>query len=99
MSWNIHGFNTHKADRDFKEYLCKFDLIILSETWTKLDSDVSDFLSDYTTFCVHGKRRSRRGRQPGGIAVFVKNNISNLINCIKKTDLGIFLRLDKGQYG
>ena len=96
VSWNIHGFDSHKSDADLKVYLCTFDVIILSETWTKLDSDVSDFLPDYTTFCVHGKRRSKRGRQPGGIAVFVKNSISKLIKCIKKTDLGLFLLLDKG---
>ena len=99
MSRINHSFNTHKADLYFKEYLCTFDLIILAETWIKLDSDVPDFLFDYTTFCVHGKRRSRRGHQPDGITVFVKNTILDLINCIKKTDLGIILLLDKGQSG
>jgi len=92
-SWNIHGCNTHKADRDFNGNLCKYDLIVLFETWTKIDSDVSDLLSVSTTFCVRGKRRSRGDRQPGGIAVFVKNAISDLIISIKKTALGKFYLL------
>ena len=38
VSWNIHGFYSHKSDAYLKVYLCTFDVIILSETWTKLKS-------------------------------------------------------------
>ena len=73
---HIHGFNPRKPDTDLKK--CKFDLVILSEDWTRLDS----YVPDYGTFCVHGKRRSKIIRQPGEIAVFAKKYILNILTRI-----------------
>ncbi len=96
VSWNIHGLSTLKSNPEVKNYINGFDVITLTETWTKGNSDICDFLPDYTCFCVHGKRRSKHGRQPGGIAVFIKTSLLCVIQLLHKTDYGIFLRLSKG---
>ena len=87
VSWNVHGLNTINQS-DILDYLEMFDIITLPETWTNNDSDVSEIFDGYIPHLVHGKRRSRHGRNPGGIAMFVKKSIAHAVKLVKKTELG-----------
>ena len=77
------------------DYLTKFDIVSLVETWTSCDEDVANLLNEYVSFSIHGKRRSRYGRNPGGITVFISERMKDFIQCIKVTNYAIFLKLDK----
>ena len=42
MSWNINGLTNSKLeDTDLITYFCKFDIILLYETWTNGNSDIA----------------------------------------------------------
>ena len=47
MNWNIHGFKTFSENPDIPSYLSQFDIVSLSETWTKSDEDIVDYLDTH----------------------------------------------------
>ena len=49
---------------------------------------------EYTPYIIHGQRRSRYGRTPGGIAVFVRNTVSNFVHHYKTSEFGIYLKIN-----
>ena len=56
MSWNINGLTNSKLeDTDLITYLCKFDIILLYETWTNGSSDIVKTIqfkfSFFVSFC------------------------------------------------
>ena len=59
------------------------------------DDDIHNILEGYTSFSAHGKRRSRHGRNPRGVAVFIRNCIKQLIQCTKVTEYAIYLHMNK----
>jgi exonuclease III len=60
---------------------------------------MNNFLVDYEYFSVHGKRRHKQGRTPGGIVTFIKRDIPHGIKLIKACDYGLFFKLDKDVFG
>ena len=98
LSWNVHGLTSVLTD-DALNYLSLFDIISLVETWTNNDSDVENMLNGYTAFSLHGKRRSRYGRNPGGITVLISSDhVNKFIRCINVTDYAIYLRFDRSHF-
>ena len=95
ISWNIHGKNSMN-DYSF-QYLSEYDIISLVETWTDCDSSVP-VIDGYDVYFIHGQRRSRRGRNPGGIAVYVRNTLRQCVKCICKTDFGVYLKIYKAYF-
>jgi exonuclease III len=73
--------------------------VTLIETWTKNDLDIKNFLKDYDYFSVHGKRKQKYGRTPGGIVTLIKKDIVNNIELLLKCDYGLFFKLDKHKFG
>ena len=69
MHLNIRSLK--KNGETFEAYIStlklKFDVICLTETWSKDIELINDFLDDYSVFC---STRSGRG---GGSAIYVKN--------------------------
>ena len=56
-------------------------------------------LNGYTAFSLLGKRRSRYGRNPGGITVLISDRVNKSIRCINVTDYAIYLiRFDKSHF-
>lgn len=74
-SWNIEGLIKYEQNGEFKEYLKRFDIFSLCETWGKNLSDFENFLEGYTAFTKVRKKRFLRGRYSGGVTVFVKNKL------------------------
>ena len=77
---NVVGFNTNGAKRNlnFIQYLCKYDLIFLSETWL-LEADSINFLSNLSVkhFVVHKSDMiiyPIRGRPFGGRAFILSKS-------------------------
>ena len=99
LSWNIHGFSTFRKSADIESYLIKHDIVTLTETWTNSDEDIKDFLDDYEHFSVHGKRRHKHGRIPGGIVTFIQKDIANSVELLLKCEYGLFFKLDKYKFG
>ena len=79
------------------QYLSHYDIISLVETWTDCDSSVP-VIDGYDVYFIHGQRRSRRGRNPGGIAVYVRNTLRQCVKFICKTDFGVYLKIYKAYF-
>ena len=69
LSWNIEGLLEKLNTDDFLEFLYKFDILILGETFTLPSFNFDIKFSDY--FCVHNpaKKYNRLGRPSGGIVL------------------------------
>ena len=96
MSWNINGLTNSKLeDTDLITYLCKFDIILLYETWTNGSSDIA--IDGYKSYNLFRKFQNRRAyRCSGGIAVYIKEGISNGIQIVRNHfDTIIWLKFDK----
>ena len=52
-------------------------------------------MTGYSHYFLHGIRRSKFGRTPGGVSVFVRENISDYVTFTSKTDYGLVFRLNK----
>ena len=96
MSWNINGLTNSKLeDTDLITYLCKFDIILLYETWTNGNSDIA--INGYKSYNLFRKLQNRRAnRCSGGIAIYIKEGISNGIQIVRNHfDTIIWLKFDK----
>jgi hypothetical protein len=96
LVWNCNGLSSDKRlQGDFVDFLCGYDLIILSETWCDKNADLS--LNGYECLNVYRAYRHRRAkRHSGGIAVFYKTHLGNGIKLVKKHhDTLVWLKLDK----
>ena len=99
ITWNIEGLTSvNKSAEDFQNLIYKYDIIVLSETWTNRLSNVD--LSGFQD--IHSFRKyqpCRTKRSSGGIVIFLRNEISkcvkvvlNQINCL------IWLEIDKNYF-
>ena len=80
MCFNIRSFN--KNGDEFLGYLsnCEhvFDIIILTETWAKGETNTLCYIPGYNS--THNFRENRRG---GGVSIFVRDSINyNVIETI-----------------
>ena len=72
LSWNIEGLHKYQDDGELKQYLSKFDIVFLCETWSYYVGKFGNFLNSYTLFDCVQKKRTGTGRNSGGICVFIK---------------------------
>ena len=84
ITWNIEGLRKYHGDVDFKNYLQKFDIISLVETFGNFVGEFNGFLSGYSVFENVRKRMPSSGRNSGGVCVFIKDWLmkANLIERI-----------------
>lgn len=83
----MHGLagarNYKLTDSSFLSELCKYDIVLLTETWTSSDRDWT--IPGYSNFEVHRPRRSGAKRDSGGLIVMVKNQLSDFVT-LEKTN-------------
>ena len=67
LSWNINGLTSSKLeDPDFLNYICKYGIIFMYESWTHNKSDIK--LNGYESFNFYRRFQNRRAnRCSGGI--------------------------------
>ena len=97
MSWNVEGLTqTKKTSNEFIKILTNYDIICLSETWTKKSSNIE--LNGYTN-PIHSYRRfqhRRANRASGGIIIYIKDNIRKGVKLVRNTiDSIVWFKLDK----
>ena len=99
-SWNINGpTQTNLSDDVLGKFLTKFDIILLSETWS---SEGDNFeLCGYTFYNYPRQLRNQKAKRgSGGLGIFVWNDIANVVTCVKYTkDIIAWIKLDKDYFG
>lgn len=73
-----------RASHDFSNFLKRFDIICLNETWTNKNSiiDISGYSKPIHSYRRFQNRRAKRSS--GGIIIYVKDNIRKGISLVKK---------------
>ena len=85
LSWNINGFyskllGSKLCDQSFLERVSKYDILCLVETHENQNSDLS-IVGFHKLDSV--KRNKVKFKSSGGIAVYVRNHIKDIISPIK----------------
>lgn len=77
--WNVEGLLNKLGDDDFVSFLNIFNIVCLAETWVGVGKDIK--MRGFTVFGKTRKRKGKKGRNPGGLAVCVRDG--GLIECEK----------------
>ena len=70
---NVNGLRKYIEDENFKEYLSKFDIVGLMETWSSYKTEFDHFLSSYVHFDFVRCKSRDAIRNSGGVSVWVKD--------------------------
>ena len=74
LSWNIEGLHKYQDDGELKQYLSKFDIVFLCETWSYYVGVFGNFLNSYTLFdCVRKKKEPVQEETVGEYVYLLKN--------------------------
>ena len=93
MAWNLESMAGKAGDREVVEYLRGFDVIGCLETW--LPTEEAPSVRDFVCIkAVSGKRRGARGRYPGGIAVYVKQELADQTAVLTARTNVIWIRIE-----
>ena len=95
LTWNCNGLTKEKRENDdFTNFLTKYDLLILLESWTSKCSKIE--LNGYVKHNFYRKFKHRNARRnSGGIVIYYKDYLSPGIQIIKTHhDTIIWLKLD-----
>jgi exonuclease III len=97
LSWNVEGLTSDKKQTiDFVDFLCEYDIICLSESWTNSNSkiDIAGYSNPIHSFRKYQNRRAKRSS--GGLIVYIKNSIRKGVTLERNTiDCIIWIKLDK----
>ena len=85
--WNINGVKQCLHDVEFTDYVKKFDLAALVETHH--DSRTNINIKGLQHFDVPAKRLKNKGRGSGGIILYYKKTLRNVISQIKSASKNI----------
>jgi exonuclease III len=95
-SWNVHGLGDKINDVDFVNNISNFHICFLLETWC---TDTFN-LDDKYVYCKNAsKKKNRRGRYSGGIAVIIDKRIRIGTKIVRETEYGIWIKLCKHVFG
>ena len=78
----MEGFASKVSEPGFAEYLLKFDLCCLTETFTFANYDFTMFKDDFTVLHSPGLRLSRQGRLSGGVAIMIKKPLDTVVTAL-----------------
>ena len=96
-TWNINGLgkNAEKLkDYEFQKLVNMFDIFSLVETWHTPHTKIS--LKGYDSLQITRPKKYRKGRNSGGVIVYVKHSIRKGVTQLKsKISDTIWLKLDK----
>ena len=79
VCWNINGLLSKIADVDFMQYMGKFDICCLVETFTYATLDLTSCFGEYLVMHSPGVKLSTQGRLSGGVVVLIKKGIGGKI--------------------
>ncbi|WAR29251.1 hypothetical protein MAR_002819, partial [Mya arenaria] len=97
LSWNICGIYTKLNNADFIHYLLAFEIICLQETWCLECNDIQHILPGYFCYFCPAKKSLKAGRNMGGVAIFIKDYLSQYISRVCEDFIyGILIVIDKG---
>ena len=86
------------TDQSFLNYIKRFHIIALLETWCDKLEDFDKFkqlLPEYTVFVNYSNKSKRQGRSSGGVAVFVRTDVIEYIKPIQlKFNFGLAFLVD-----
>ena len=75
LYWNVCGLSRDKFSA-VKDFLCKFDIICLAETWIVSGAEGAFELSNFSLLsCVGACRHKDKGRRSGGFRIFISKRI------------------------
>ena len=73
--------------------LRNYDIICIQETWANNYEQYMDLFDGYNAFSTYTAKRANRGRNSGGIIVYIKEWLSTFIDFMFKSEIAIFLFL------
>lgn len=96
-AWNMHGLSTKLNNPDFFDFVCKFDIIILTETWFSYDINLSFNGYSYKNFIRKKNCKKSNDGNRGGITVLYKEFLEDGIRFIQNSlsDNFVWLELNK----
>ena len=97
--WNVNGLTKEKSSEcSFQQKVQLFNIIFLSETWHGEGS--ADKLRQppgYLSDSVYRKKKKKRGRASGGVLVFYKKELKNIISFLDISSENIlWIKISKG---
>ena len=100
LVWNAHGGIPDKlADRAIMDMLSNVDIVVLTETWLNESTAEHTTMPGYVAHhCCGVRRGTRKSRTPGGVSVFIRNNLSSRVTREHMTNspcCTIWLNMDK----
>ena len=100
-TWNINGLgnNAEKLrDDDFIKLIENFDIFSLVETWHTSKTKIC--LKGFDSLDVMRTKKCKRGRNSGGIIVFIKNTIrKGVVQLKSKIQDSMWLKLNRNFFG
>ena len=80
--------------------LGNYDIIILTETWAGDDNQFDNLFQSHRCFAQTNKKASKHGHTPGGINVYVKEELCQGVERIHdEQSLAVVLKLDAQCFG
>ena len=84
LVYNVENLSSKLKDLSFVEYVSKFDIVVLTETFCDERFDYKQIFRSHEKFSYHAKRLSRYGRNSGGVLLLIRDSLSKYV---KEIDL------------
>lgn len=87
----MNGILRKLTDLDFINYIKKYDIVLVSETWVSKKDHLNLDIQGYTSEHIPGNKSAgaKKGRYSGGISIFYKNFLKDKIQIVDKNQIGI----------
>ena len=97
LSRNVEGLtNEKKNNKDFSEFITKYDIICLYETWTSKTSKIDLIGYNKPNHSYRRFQNKRAKRASGGLVVYIRDSIRKGVKLMKNDiDSIIWFKLDK----
>lgn len=91
ISWDINGgFSTKITDKSFQNFICTYDIILLTECW--LQKDYKEYIEDFDYH--YFPRQKSKSVQGGGTVILVRKKIHKYVTLVNNQyDTIIWLRI------
>ena len=89
-SWNADSLKRHLSKSHLLTMLRNYDIICIQEAWANNYEQYMDLFDGYNAFSTYTAKRAYRGRNSGGIIVYIKEWLSPFIDFMFKSEIVIF---------
>ena len=93
LVFNVENLLPKMDESDFINLMEKHDICIFTETW--LVSDKKLGLSNFRDFHQVRLKLAKRGRNSGGVSIFIKKEIKKGVKFVQKSEGFIWVKLEK----